>query len=238
LRADDRTDRRADTGRISSIAVRAARAVDGSSTIYIGSRVEHGAPVDILAGLAEPSSMIVLGSRGLGKFADGVFGSVSAAVTTHATCPVVVVPSAQCAQGPVVVGVDGTSASEAAVDLAVEEASLRGVDLVAVHAWSDTDTGCVLAGDVGSHGQDGAVQNVALSKSLAGRYDDYPDVTIRRVVARDGPVREMVREGARAQLVVMGRRGRGGLASLLLGSTSQAVLHSVHIPVIVVPAGR
>ena len=86
--------------------------------------------------------MIVVGCRGLGAIGRRLMGSVSWGVVHHAHCPVAVIHDEDPlmptpAVAPVVVGIDGSPASEAATALAFEEASRRGVELVAVHAWSD-----------------------------------------------------------------------------------------------------
>jgi hypothetical protein len=85
---------------------------------------------------------VVLGSRGLGGFTGLVVGSIAVAVATHGHCPVVVVRGAGAQpeprqDGPVVVGVDGSSTSQAAIPFAFQAAGSRNVPLVAVHAWSD-----------------------------------------------------------------------------------------------------
>jgi nucleotide-binding universal stress UspA family protein len=69
---------------------------------------------------------------------------------------------------------------------------------------------------------------------LAGWSAKYPDVAVRRLVVRDRAARALVEESGRAQLVVVGSRGRGGFRGLLLGSVSQALLHHAHCPVAVV----
>ena len=86
--------------------------------------------------------MIVVGCRGLGAIGRRLLGSVSWGVVHHAHCPVAVIHDEDPlmptpAMAPVVVGIDGSPASEAATAIAFEEASRRGVELVAVHAWSD-----------------------------------------------------------------------------------------------------
>ena len=230
--------------RILAEAVKVAHECEKPYDVSIETVLEHGPAAGILIDLSATSLMVVVGSRGLGEFTGGVVGSVSTAVATHARCPVAVVQfdrslSANFGDGPVVVGVDCTSNSQPAIGVALEEASLRGVDLVAVHAWSDLELGSVFTREIDGQWWDSEIaEKASLAESLAGWSEDYPDVTVRRVVARDRPVRELVHQADTAQLIVVGSRGRGGFKSLLLGSTSRAVLHSVDIPVIVVPTNR
>jgi len=177
-----------------------------------------------------------VGCRGHGALARGILGSVSNGLVHHAHCPVVIIhdedplmphPS----KAPVVVGVDGSPASERAVGLAFEEASLRGVDLVAVHAWSD-------AGVFEFPGADWSTQQAmgeeTLSERLAGWQERYPDVLVRRIVVADKPARQLLEQAESAQLLVVGSRGRGGFAGMLLGSVSTAVINAARMPVLVV----
>ncbi|MET9290169.1 universal stress protein [Nocardia beijingensis] len=67
-----------------------------------------------------------------------------------------------------------------------------------------------------------------------GLGERYPDVTVRRIVTADRPARSLLDESVNTQLVVVGTHGRGGFASTVLGSTSNALLHAVEVPMIVV----
>lgn len=76
-----------------------------------------------------------------------------------------------------------------------------------------------------------------LAERLAGYAQDYPDVTIERSVLPEDPAKALLdAAGADASLLVVGSRGRGGFRGLLLGSTSQKVMHHAECPVMVVRA--
>ncbi|KOS57948.1 universal stress protein [Rhodococcus rhodochrous] len=192
-----------------------------------------------LLGHSGRARMLVLGRRGLGEFTGGLVGSVTSAVVAHARCPVAVIPgpdeAGRGANGPVVVGVDGSRASLHALDVAFEAADRYGVPLVAVHAWSDRDLVDVVAGTPGATWDDvGRQESVVLAESLAGRAQDYPNVEVERVVVRDRPVRHLLERAENARLLVVGSRGRGGFEGMLLGSTSRALLHTTPCPLLVV----
>ena len=110
----------------------------------INGELLYGGPVPTLVGLSKEAQMVVAGCRGRSALRRGLLGSVSTGLIHHAHCPVAVihdeVPSSlQSAQLPVLVGIDGSRASELATAIAFDEASWRGVDLVALHVWSDAD---------------------------------------------------------------------------------------------------
>lgn len=177
--------------------------------------------------------MIVVGSRGHGALLRTLLGSVSSALVHHAHCPVAVLHEQappEHRDAPIVVGVDGSPASERATALAFEEASLRQVELVALHAWSDAEWPEVAAIPWSAYSADA---EETLAERLAGWQERYPDVVVRRIVVRDHPAANLLAESESAQLVVLGSHGRGGFAGMLLGSVSSAVVHSVHTPVIV-----
>jgi nucleotide-binding universal stress UspA family protein len=134
-----------------------------------------------------------------------------------------------------VVGVDGSPVSENALAFALDAASVRGVPLVAVHTWWDLlvdETMAPLLDWPAIEAEEGEV----LAERLAGWGEKYPDVPVRRRITRDRAAHTLIRESQSAQLVVVGSRGRGAVASRLLGSVSHAVLHRAHCSVAVVPA--
>jgi len=210
-------------------------AADTRPDVEAESQVAIGAPSEVLSSEARRAQLLVLGDRGLGEVAGLVLGSVAVSLAARGACPVVVVRGERAgADGPVVVGVDGSPVSEAALAFAFDAAAARGVDLVAVHAWSPTAIDEELASLVE---WDASVESAVLAERLAGWGQKYPQVAVRRTVVRDGAVRALVTASAGAQLVVVGSRGRGNAAGLLLGSVSHGVLHGAHCPVAVVRPG-
>jgi nucleotide-binding universal stress UspA family protein len=197
-------------------------------------QVESGA-VPALVNQSASAALLVLGTRGLGGFTGLLLGSTAVELAAHAHCPVVVVrgPSSD---GPVVVGVDGTPTGESAIAFAFAEASALGTDLVAVHTWTDLLLETAFAGAAAQLDFSVLAQQAeeVLGERLAGWQEKYPDVPVSRHVSRERASRALLRHAERAQLVVVGSRGRGGFRGLLLGSTSQHLLHHAPCPVAVV----
>jgi len=208
---------------------------EAGAQVEVSTDMISGPAVPMLADLSCSAQLIVVGSRGRGALARSLLGSISTGLAHHAHCPVAIIhdedplmphPS----QAPVVVGVDGSPASEDALAIAFEQASFRGVDLVAVHAYSDT-------GVFEFPGADWSTLQTAgeetLSERLAGWQERYPDVPVRRVVVADKPAHQLIEQAESAQLLVVGSHGRGGFAGMLLGSVGTSVVHGARMPVIV-----
>jgi len=208
--------------------------------VSVRTELSNSLAVSSLIDRSKGARMVVLGSRGLGEFTGGLLGSVTSALAHHAHAPVVVVrewprPADPAAQGPVVVGVDGSANSEPAVAAAFAEASLRGADLIAVHAWSDVTLSTLTAHNQGlPWASIEAAEGAVMAEALAGWQEQYPDVQVSKVVVEDRPVRNLLSYTETAQLLVVGSRGRGGFASMLLGSTSTALLHVAECPLLIV----
>jgi nucleotide-binding universal stress UspA family protein len=210
-------------------------AAEGSSPMTIDTEMVRAAVLPTLIDRSKDADLVVVGCRGLGAIGRRLLGSVSSGLLHHAHCPVAVIhdedpmmphPS----EAPVVVGIDGSPASEQATAIAFEEASRRGVDLVAVHAWSDFSAFELPA--TGSEELEKEAEET-LGERLAGWQERYPDVSVRRVVSLDKPAHQLLEQSESAQLTVLGSHGRGGFAGMLLGSVSSAVAQSARMPVII-----
>jgi nucleotide-binding universal stress UspA family protein len=197
---------------------------------------------DIATALVDASRearMTVVGGRGLSALGRIVLGSVSSNLLRHVHGPVAVVHadgrSASEKGWPIVLGIDGSPASEDATALAFDEASRRGVDLVALHAWADSPSATLLGIDWGQYEEEG---HEVLAERLAGWQEKYTDVHVRRRLVVDQPARRILDETREAQLVIVGSHGRGGFAGMLLGSVSSTVAQSAEVPTIVVRGGE
>ncbi|GIJ22807.1 universal stress protein [Micromonospora lutea] len=213
-----------------------AEAAKVAPEVTVTGAVVDGAPAAVLVAEARHAVEIVLGNRGLGGFAGLLLGSVAVQVSAHAECPVLVVRGEARADGPVVVGVDGSELSQEAVRYAFEEAAWRGTELVAVRAWlypTPAGPGDILplVYDLDAFREE---EERTLAEAVAGWSERFPEVPVRRLLVRGSPGRALVEQSRTAQLVVVGARGRGALGGLLLGSVSHAVLHHAHSPLAIV----
>lgn len=211
----------------------AEEALPADRRVAINRELVYSSPALALIKMSDDADMVVVGTAGRGLLARGVLGSVSATVVRNAHCPVAVIHGDEPPDrpdAPVLVGIDGSPASELATAVAFDEASRRGVDVMALHAWSDVAITELPESDWTSLEEEA---QRSLAENLAGWQERYPDVSVQRLVERDEPARQLTEKSEFAQLVVVGSHGRGGLGALLLGSVSNAVLHSVRIPVIV-----
>ncbi|MER7078932.1 Nucleotide-binding universal stress protein, UspA family [Saccharopolyspora kobensis] len=211
----------------------ASRSTPRRSGPEVTATVAHGDPADVLVQLSGAGELVVVGSRGRGPLAATLLGSVSAKVATHARCPVVVVREHR-SSGPVVVGVDNSSGSRAALRYALEAAARYECELLAVQVWEYVEPTPIvppLEHELVEL-RDEALRG--LSEQLSGCAEAYPNVPVRRIAQRGHPVAELAAAAEEARLLVVGHRGRGGFAGLLLGSVAAGVLHHAPCPVAIV----
>ncbi|WP_457030748.1 universal stress protein [Kitasatospora sp. P5_F3] len=201
--------------------------------LEISSRLAEGRPVHVLREASDEAGQLVLGVRRLSEAHAALpIGSTGASLAGHLECPLALVPEPApdvSGGGPVVVGVDSSAASVAAIGFAFEEAALGQVDLQAVEVrrpreadWPDLVEETL----------------VDLSESLAGWREKYPDVRVRHEVLTGDPARMLAIAATRARCLVVGSRGLGGFRGMLLGSTGRALVHRCTSPLVIVPHGR
>lgn len=214
---------------------RMGRAAEG---ISIEPRVVRGGASQVLVEESRDADLLVVGTHGRGAVAGLLLGSVSEACLHHAACPVAVVHVAHHDEhGRIVVGVDGSPGSRAAFEWAVAEARIRGAAVHVVTAYengwgplvprlANSDVLVELQATVAQHAQ--RVVDDALASAPS-------DVTVTGEVVASEPTRALVQAASDADLLVVGSRGHGGFASLLLGSVGRACAASAPGVTVVVP---
>jgi nucleotide-binding universal stress UspA family protein len=192
---------------------------------------------DVLLGLADRASVIVLGSRGRGPVSSLLLGSVSVAVSRHAACPVVVVRPREGDAGThgVLVGTDGSSHSVATIETAFREASYRGRPLTVVYCqWEAllaVDGWRVAPEDAPCYEQG----HLRVAEVLAGLQEKFPDVAVTVEVA-EGHADQCIADLSSAhELTVIGRRARTLLERVGSMSLTTAIVEHSSGPVLIVP---
>ncbi|QWW19934.1 universal stress protein [Schaalia sp. 19OD2882] len=208
----------------------------------VSGSTEPGDPAGILVEMSKEVDLVVVGSRGGGGFTDRLLGTVSSALPAHSTCPVVVVPKHTSGKKftpieRIVVGVDGSEVASAALRRSVEEAEAWGARLTAVSAVPIASAGTMMSWLPTQVDRTALLRDVreglgrAVDAALEGR-----DIEVARHALDGSPASLLIEFSTAVDLVVVGTRGRGGFAGVLLGSTSQTVLHHSTCPVMIVPS--
>jgi nucleotide-binding universal stress UspA family protein len=216
----------------------AARVAELAPDLEITRHVAGEGAARVLIEESARASLLVLGSRQLGTVGSFLLGSVSAAVSARAACPVVVLrglAGLAAEHSAVVVGVDAQPSSEAVLEFGFDYASRRSVPLRAVLCWHPD-----LLAEMMWRPAPPAPERVEawLSEALAGWRERYPDVAVHPGVIRGHPVTGLVAAATAQDLLVVGNHSHHALAGALLGSVSQGVLHHATCPVAVIPAAK
>lgn len=225
---------RAAADRVLAEAQAAATATDPA--VRVRTRLVTGGPGKVLLEESRDAAVLVVGHRGLGGFASLMLGSVGVHVSVGARCPVVVVRGERHPDGAVVVGVDGSAGSDAALDAAADAAHREGAVLRVLGA---RDLSVLVMPEAYAQVQEieETSQREHLAAALARAAQRHPGLAVEAVSVTGGSAAAaLVEESRTAQLVVVGTRGRGALTRAVLGSTSHAVLHHAESPVCLVRA--
>lgn len=214
--------------------------------VNLTTEVAAGDAAGVLVEMSRSFALLVVGTRGRGGFAERLLGTVSSALPAHSRCPTVVVPfheddehSGSVEIKPlrrIVVGVDGSPSAYGALSIAIGQAKLWDAEIVAVAGVPIASGAGLLAWLPAAVDHERVLADVTDGLNLIcdKAEKEHQGITIRRIVL-DGTGAELLTEfSAASDLLVVGSRGRGGFAGLLLGSTSQAVLHHSTCPVLVV----
>lgn len=219
------------------------RAALGSERVHeIERRLVADLPARALLEASVGADLLVVGARGLGGFRGLLLGSVSQKCLHQSTVPVAVIrpdgsPTRNGQPQRVLVGVDGSSAARRALAWAIEEARSRSAVLEVLHAWQPPFVGGFpLTGEAIDFSTfETAAHDLVESATAAPDVGELP-CAVERTVVCAGAASALLEASERADVVVVGARGIGGVQRLLLGSVSgQVALHSAR-PVVVVPA--
>jgi nucleotide-binding universal stress UspA family protein len=226
----------------------AVAASTGCEAVPVHPEVRYGQPAQQLIDTAGSDGLLVVGSRGRGPVRGAVLGSVSQQCAQYARGPVVVVRDDDATHGTVlwqgaasrvVVGVDGSAGSVAALRFAAAEARLRGGELHVVHAWIDSVSGYGGAPWARSATTLREQADDTLRESVRNAWRDGPPGVQVRAETVEGVDWDVLTEVAEAaDLLVVGSRGRTGWSSLLLGSVGLRSTTYAPCPVAVVRPAR
>ena len=197
-------------------------------------------PRQALVEASRHAFVLVLGSRGRGAFRSILLGSVSAAVTAHSHCPVVVCRPHRGApsHAGIVVGADGTPESLPVIEFAYRQAFLRKRPLTVLHTFVDASAAVAAYHEARGHE---AIRpelddlRAALAESVAGLAQDYPGVPVTLSVEHGLADQVLTPHRGGWELVVVGRHPMSSLDRVLTGSVSTAVLERANADVALVP---
>jgi nucleotide-binding universal stress UspA family protein len=216
------------------LRARAEKAAEEHPGLRIHPTVLEGSPIDALVERAEGAGLLAIGSHELGRFEGLVFSTRAAHVAALSTVDIAVVPAGRALAGRgVVVGVDGSASSVAALEFGAREADRLGQPLRAVYAWRAL-TPWTTVGDELQTLNPTDSDRLVLSEAVAGLADEYPDLDIQLELSRVLPADALMNAAVGARLLVVGTHGRHGVAKVWLGSVSHELVLSMPCSVVIV----
>ncbi|WP_104086982.1 universal stress protein [Arthrobacter sp. GMC3] len=229
--------------------LREAAAKVADLDVELDARVENGDAAGVLLELSETAELLVFGSRGRGGFIGRLLGSVSSALPAHAKCPTVTIPlscaprlgegdpgkkPAREVEKVVTVGVDGSDQARYAVLVAAEQAERSGLSLriiCAVKPYTGSLSWMPAPVD-----RDALFAEIQLQLDAGEKWirSHFPKLAVEVKLIEGTAVDVLVKASETSELLVLGTRGRGGFAGMMLGSTTDGVRHHVKGPLMVV----
>ena len=206
---------------------------DGDCPVVIEQTEVQHFPAHAMIEASRRAELVVLGRHGIGGFPHELMTPKVVQVAHHAQCAVAVVPDEWQGNGRgVVVGVDGSEHGARALQWAADEAGRRNANLTAVMAWGLLDQQQLDPHEPFDPNYDARAARSVLDEVIAKQLGD--DVNVDRNAVNDLPARALLDASAAAELLVVGARGQGGFADLLLGSVSHRCLAHASCPTVVV----
>lgn len=218
-----------------------ARALEIAPDVPITCSRPWGGAAQVLVAASDRAAFLVVGTRGRGRRTAAVLGTVSLQTASHARCPVVVIRGDQGeatrthGSAHVVVGVDGSRDSERALRFAFDCAAPRGRVTAITAWWLEVVDGVVVTTPESAEWERVVSGHESKLRGVIGDLPaQYPEVTLETRVERAHATEILIEASKDADLLVVGSRGRGGFAGLMLGSVSQHMLTGASCPVAVV----
>lgn len=206
--------------------------------LKISVHVEAGSAGEVLVEQSKIASRVVVGYLGADTTGGAEPGPVAAYVTTRAYCATVVVPRTESTRLPIrhiVVGVDGSTASRYAVELAVRMAGRWGAKLSAINSVHvESQAGMLVSPELAKEVLEDT--RVGLEETVQEIMTGKEQVEVKCYAVEGSAARLLGELSSSVDLVVVGTRGRSGVAQFIFGSTAQGVLRNAKSPVVVVPA--
>jgi nucleotide-binding universal stress UspA family protein len=218
-----------------------ASAQAAAPDVTVSARLASGPPAAVLIEASKHAEGLVVGTRGLGAISGKLLGSVSVRLAGKAASPVYVVPpewrERPAPGGSVLVGVDGSEHSDAALRLALEEARCRGTGLTVLCAYHVPWLARPVEPELIAEFEESErwLADKTINESLERvRHHAYSDVPIEQLTVKAMPADALVAASRSAVLTVVGSRGRRSLSRAILGSVSRALMQEAERPVAVV----
>jgi nucleotide-binding universal stress UspA family protein len=234
----DRDGRQPATDLLDEAVVKALGRRHVDPEVIVQTELAEGAPGAALVGAAEDSALLVVGRRAGSAVAHLLLGSTSAYVLHHSAAPVMVVPGdvPLCPVHRVVVGFDGSPSARSALRWGHDAARRYGCPLLVVRALDLAGRAAVeLVHELADRAEDPLTQ---LEREVAEVLPDPGPVQVTCRLSHLGAAHALVRLASDDDLLVVGSRGRSGLAGLVLGSVAAHCAQQASCAVVVVQAGH
>ena len=219
-----------------TLAAGVALAAQRHPGLVLVPRLLTGRAAPALVSASQDAELLVAGTRGTGNWQWPGLGSVSTQLAACARCPLLVVPDdGVWRPHPVIVGIDGSPASQHAAGFAIEEGWLRRVPVIAVCCWPEQrPPGSLGLASLPDRGETRREAEERVDRALRLWRRKYPDVAVTVSLRPGSPARTLREAAGQGSLLAVGARGLGGVPELLLGMVTHELLENAAGPIVVV----